>query len=126
VQALYAAPGSLVWMEQPDMHLHAAVQGGLADVLLAAARAGVQVVVETHSDHVLNGIRRAVAEFGYLPADQAVLHFFGQPEDGDDRQAHRTLSLSASGALSAWPRGFFDQYQIDVASLGQIRRRIQE
>lgn len=123
---LIAESGGLLIVENPEAHLHPAGQSRMGVFLAWLANKGVQVVVETHSDHVLNGIRRAIAEFGYLPADQAVLHFFGQPEDGDDGQSHRTLSLSAAGALSAWPRGFFDQYQIDVASLGQIRRRIQE
>ena len=120
---LIAEPGGLLIVENPEAHLHPAGQSRMGVFLAWLASKGVQVIVETHSDHVLNGIRRAVAEFGYLPADDALLHFFGHPEDSDEGQTHRSLLLSSSGALSAWPRGFFDQYQIDVASLGQIRRR---
>jgi predicted ATPase len=84
------------------------------------ASRGVQVVVETHSDHVLNGVRRAIGEHKYLSASQAVVQFFGNGESDD--QAARKLSFTSVGGMSNWPQGFFDQYQTDVASLGRVRR----
>jgi predicted ATPase len=84
------------------------------------ASRGVQIVVETHSDHVLNGIRRAIGEFKYLDNDKAVVHFF-ESDEVETPHVHE-LSFTPYGGVSHWPRGFFDQYQIDIASLGQIRR----
>lgn len=82
---------------------------------------GVQTVIETHSDHVVNGIRRAVAEHKYLKHSDAVLHWFGGGES-TEKPVSESLVISEDGSVSDWPEGFFDQYQIDVASLGRIRR----
>jgi predicted ATPase len=85
--------------------------------LAAIAASGVQVLVETHSDHVLNGIRRAIGEHRILPASQAIVHYF----DGDG-SAPQTLAFTETGGIDSWPRGFFDQFQLDVAALTRIRR----
>ena len=72
------------------------------------------MVVETHSDHVLNGIRLAVKE-NLLNADRAKLHFFSrQPGKASD---YETPRMGPDGRLSYWPTGFFDQWE---RSLDQI------
>jgi predicted ATPase len=76
--------------------------------------------LETHSDHVLNGIRRAIGEYHYLSHESAVTYFFEVA--GNDPPVEQ-LEFNAIGGTNNWPKGFFDQYQIDVASLGRIRRR---
>jgi predicted ATPase len=120
---LIAESGSLLIIENPEAHLHPAGQSRMGIFLAWLASRGVQVVVETHSDHVLNGIRRAVAEHAYLDANMAAVHYFGGGESAEDGQVFVPLAFSERGSLSSWPSGFFDQYQIDVASLGQVRRR---
>jgi len=118
---LIAEPGGILLVENPEAHLHPAGQSRMGVFLAWLAGKGVQALVETHSDHVLNGIRRAVAEFAFLSADDSLVHWFGGFEDGDaDRVV--TLAIRESGTVSDWPRGFFDQYQMDVASLGRLRR----
>lgn len=118
---LVASPGGLLLVENPEAHLHPAGQSRIGVFLAWLAGHGVQVVVETHSDHVLNGIRRAIAEYGFLKHTDAIIHFF----DSDESDACKTtpLRFTSSGGVSDWPPGFFDQYQIDVAALGRIRRR---
>lgn len=118
---LIAEPGGVMLVENPEAHLHPAGQSRMGIFLAWLAQRGVQIVVETHSDHLVNGIRRAIAEYGYLEATNAVVHWFGEDDDWDEPK-HNTLSISADGSLSEWPDGFFDQYQIDVAALGRIRR----
>ncbi|WUQ95544.1 AAA family ATPase [Streptomyces sp. NBC_00310] len=75
VACLTAQPGGLVLLENPEAHLHPHGQTKMAELAASAAAQGAQLVVETHSDHVLNGIRLAVKR-GPLTSEQAVVHFF--------------------------------------------------
>ena len=118
---LIAKPGGLLIVENPEAHLHPAGQSRMGVFLGWLASRGVQIVVETHSDHVLNGIRRSIGEYQYLLHDQAVVHFF-ESDDADQPKTH-SLEFTSIGGVSHWPRGFFDQYQVDIATLGQLRRR---
>jgi predicted ATPase len=116
--ALIAPKGSLLVVENPEAHLHPAGQSRMGSFLAWAAGHGVQVVVETHSDHTLNGMRRGVAEQRVLPAEEAVVYFFPEGEQGGPEK----LRFQDRGGLSAWPKGFFDQQQEDLGVLGRIRR----
>ncbi|WP_295965325.1 DUF3696 domain-containing protein [uncultured Xanthomonas sp.] len=117
VAGLTAARGGLLVIENPEAHLHPAGQSKMGVFLAWLASKGVQVLVETHSDHVLNGMRRAIAENGFLSAQNAVVQFF----DGSEEVATE-LHFTERGGISHWPEGFFDQYQIDVAAIGRVRR----
>jgi predicted ATPase len=114
---LAAGSGGILVVENPEAHLHPAGQAQMGIFLAAIAGAGVQVLLETHSDHVLNGIRRAIAERKVLDSDRAVIHFFGI-----ENSSPATLFFRDTGTISDWPQGFFDQYQIDVAALTRVRR----
>ena len=116
---LVAACGGLLLVENPEAHLHPAGQSRMGGFLAWLSACGVQVVLETHSDHVLNGIRRAIGEHHHLRASDAVVHSF----EAEDSLRVSTLRFTETGGLSDWPSGFFDQYQIDVAALGRVRRR---
>lgn len=117
---LTALPGGLIIVENPEAHLHPAGQSRMGVFLAWLAGRGVQVILETHSDHVLNGIRRAIGEHGYLRSDRAIVHFFESGES-EEPVVHQ-LGFTPVGGITHWPKGFFDQYQIDVSSLGRIRR----
>ncbi|WP_303763899.1 AAA family ATPase [Sphingobium yanoikuyae] len=118
---LIAETDGLLIVENPEAHLHPAGQSRMGVFLAWLAQRGVQIIVETHSDHIINGIRRAIAEHGYLQPSNAVVHWFGEDEERQ-RPRRETLAIGDDGSLSDWPSGFFDQYQIDVASLGRVRR----
>jgi predicted ATPase len=75
--------------------------------------------VETHSDHVVNGIRLAAVEDHVIDARAAVFHFFGD-EPG---QAPTAIELNERGALSDWPKGFFDQIDEDLGRIARAMRR---
>lgn len=117
VAALTAASGGLLIVENPEAHLHPAGQSAIGMFLARMASAGVQIVLETHSDHVLNGIRRAIGEEQILSSEGGIVHFF---EDSD--APAQPLVFTPSGGFSNWPPGFFDQYQLDVARLNRVRR----
>lgn len=111
VAGLSAAEGDILLIENPEVHLHPAGQALVGQFLVDVARAGVQVVVETHSDHILNGIRRSV-KAGLLTPEQVAIHFFS-PRSGDAAQVLSPI-LDASGNIDTWPEGFFDQFDKDM------------
>lgn len=111
IAALSAAEGDILLIENPEVHLHPAGQAMMGQFLADVARADVQVVVETHSDHVLNGIRRAVKAKRLEPGDVA-MHFF-RPRSDESAQVISPL-LDSSGSIDVWPEGFFDQFDKDM------------
>ena len=122
VAALRAEVGGLLLVENPEAHLHPAGQSMIGGFLARVAADGVQVFLETHSDHVLNGIRLAVADGrAALASEQVAIHFF-RAED-DEGPTVQSMELKETGQLSAWPAGFFDQTQVDLAALASRRRR---
>lgn len=111
VAGLSASKGDILLIENPEVHLHPAGQALMGQFLADVARAGVQVIVETHSDHILNGIRRAVKGLRLEP-DQVALHFF-KPRKEDEAQAI-SPQIDKSGNIDVWPDGFFDQFDKDM------------
>ena len=122
VAALRAEVGGLLLVENPEAHLHPAGQSRMGGFLARVAADGVQVLLETHSDHVLNGIRVAVSDgSAALSPEQVMIHFFRAEDDGGP--VLQSMELRRTGQLSAWPTGFFDQAQVDLAALAAKRRR---
>lgn len=111
VAALSAKKDSILLVENPEVHLHPAGQALMGQFLAEVAHAGVQVIVETHSDHVLNGIRRSV-KAGTIPPERVAIHFF-RPRSADAPQVLSPV-LDTSGNIDAWPDGFFDQFDKDM------------
>ncbi len=103
VALLAAKPGQLVYLEQPEIHLHPRAQTALAQVLADAANRGVRVVVETHSSLLLLGIQTLVAEEKLSP-DKVKLHWFTQGNDGVTTV--RSTDLDETGAFGDWPEDF--------------------
>jgi predicted ATPase len=114
VAALSSRPGDLLLIENPEVHLHPAAQSMIGRFLAAIASVGIQVIVESHSDHVLNGIRRAV-NVGQITPDDVVLHYFRSRHDEAPQVS--TPSMNPDGSVDFWPAGFFDQFDEDVSFL---------
>ena len=111
---LLASKGTLCLIENPEAHLHPRGQAKLAELAVRASLAGVQVVVETHSDHFMDGVRVAVREDLTKPEDVA-FHYFERP-DGK-RSVVETPTIDKDGRLSHWPTGFFDQHDEALSRL---------
>jgi hypothetical protein len=104
--ALQAARApQLVYVEQPETHLHPRAQFALAQVLAAAANRGVRVVAETHSSLLLLGVQTLVAE-GKLAPDKVKLHWFQRQKDG--HTTVRSADLDEAGRFGDWPEDFDD------------------
>ncbi len=123
---LYYAPrGSIVLMEQPELHLHPSVQSGLADVMLAVAdHRNVQIVVESHSEHLLRRFQRRVAE-GAVAASDLKLHFVRSRDGKADLDS---LRLNEWGGIENWPDRFFGDEMGEIAATTRagLERRMRE
>ena len=105
VALIVAKPGRLVYLEQPELHLHPRAQVELAHILAAAAKRGVRVVVETHSSLLLLAVQTLVAE-GDLSPELVKLHWFTRGENGATKID--TADLDEAGAYGDWPEDFDD------------------
>ncbi|MBW4497095.1 MAG: AAA family ATPase [Oscillatoria princeps RMCB-10] len=105
VALLVAEPGQLVYIEQPEIHLHPRAQAALAEVLAEAASRGVRVVLETHSEVLLLAVQSLVAEGKILP-EEVKLHWFTRREDGVTEVS--SADLDEAGAFGDWPEDFGD------------------
>ena len=100
-------PGDVIIIEQPELHLHPAMQLRMADLLLNYACAGRQVIVETHSEHIVNRLRRRVVEAPELARDSIMLQF--AETDSNNNTIYRPSEINNDGTLSDdWPEGFFE------------------
>lgn len=115
VAVLSSKPGALLLIENPEAHLHPRGQARMGELLALAASCGIQIIVETHSDHVLNSIRLSVHN-GKLHPEDAQLHFFQRsPLDG---QAHVVSpKIDRNGRIDIWPEGFFDEWDRSLEEL---------
>ena len=114
VALLAARDGDVIVIDSPEAHLHPQAQSRMGTMLAAFAAAGIQLLVETHSDHVLNGARLAVRD-GVAASEDVSLLFFSGATSGD----HGVTSprIDGNGRIDEWPDGFFDQVDKDVSRL---------
>ncbi len=106
ITLLYYVPeGSVVILEQPEIHLHPSVQAGLADVIIDAVRhRKVQVILESHSEHLLRRLQRRIAE-EVLEEKQVSLYFCRSNPDGSS--SLQRLETDMFGQIHNWPEDFF-------------------
>jgi predicted ATPase len=109
VSCLAAKPGALLLLENPEAHLHPQGQAALGTLLARCAADGVQIIVETHSDHILNGIRVAVRREERVRPEHVCLHFFSRNLNSGETSTV-SPNILPDGQLDAWPVGFFDQW----------------
>ena len=111
--ALLEPAGSLCMIENPEAHLHPRGQTRLAELAVRASLAGVQVIIETHSDHFLDGIRIAVRDEIVDPSKVAI-HYFQRT---GTRAEVSSPTIDSNGRVSFWPEGFFDQHEENLSRL---------
>jgi predicted ATPase len=117
IAILSSPPGTLILLENPEAHLHPQGQAMIGNLLALAANCGVQIIIETHSDHVLNGIRIAVHGGKIMPED-VQLHFFQRMEQNGQALTHITSpKIDRNGRINHWPNGFFDEWDKSLDAL---------
>lgn len=115
VALLSSEPGDLLLLENPETHLHPRAQSVIGKLIAKTAQAGVQVFLETHSDHILNGILIA-CRTGDVEHENITALFFEKNPDLISLDVKKVEVLPKGKIMDA-PRGFFDQYRIDVRAL---------
>lgn len=135
VACLIAKKGRMLVIENPEAHLHPSAQSKMGYFLGIIANAGVKIIVETHSDHVINGIQIAVAKNVINYSKVTINYFYRDQKQKEQLEEEKDLGLkqqptiesintTEKGELSEWPRGFFDQTQLDYVELTKIRRNV--
>lgn len=117
ITGLIAKPGEVIIIENPEAHLHPRAQSRISEFFARVASTGVQVFIESHSEHILNGLRVASLnkdiELGY--SDINILYF------NEEFTSHE-LQINEKGKIDNWPTGFFDQQDIDISSIFKYSR----
>lgn len=117
VALLAAQPGDLLIMENPEAHLHPQGQVRIGELISRVANAGVQLIVETHSDHILNGIRIAVRQ-GRCNHNKVAIHYFSRRQkDYRSYSDFESPKIDKDGRIDPWPDGFFDEWEKSLENL---------
>lgn len=114
VALICAKPGQIFVVDSPEAHLHPRAQSAMGRILARFAASGVQIIIESHSDHLLSGIRLAVRE-KLLSSQDVAVHFFAGGEQTENQQTR--IEIAEDGSVANWPTGFFDQAINDLIEL---------
>ena len=109
VLCLRAHTSAIILLEQPEIHLHPKLQANLADFLLAVASQGIRIVVETHSDHFINRLRRRIAEDQTDKLKDQINILFVHPPRGEHGATIEPLQLTRFGVIENWPSDFLPE-----------------
>ncbi len=114
-QLLIAEKGDILILENPEAQLHPKAQVKIANLIALAAQNGVQIVLETHSDHILNAIRVATKN-SLIDADKTNVYFFERPENQLEVVKH-DIKIFPDGSLDKFPKGMFDEWDNQLDNL---------
>jgi predicted ATPase len=120
VSGLIAKEGDILIVENPEAHLHPKAQSNLVYFLSIVASCGVQVFIESHSEHILNGIRVcALSDKIDITNNNISIFFF----EDDQEEPFKKLSVKPNGKIDNWVEDFFDQQEIDLAEIFKLSRK---
>lgn len=120
VSGLTVPEGGMLIVENPEAHLHAKAQSNMGYFLARMAAAGVRVIVETHSEHIVNGIRRMIVEGKSTMSHEGMTIYFFQNKD--EEKGIKEITMDESGNLSDFPEDFFDQIRQDTLAILRMDR----
>lgn len=119
ITALIAKKDSIVIIENPEAHLHGQAQSRLTELLAKLASRGVQLFVETHSEHIINGFRKEMLKNNCtLTNTDTSIYFF------DYDFSVKQLEIHPNGRIPNWPKGFFDQETFDLAEIMRLGAKV--
>jgi predicted ATPase len=115
ITGLIAKPGEIIMIENPEAHLHPRAQSRIAEFFALVASSGVQVFIESHSEHILNGFRVSTLKPNIpLTNNDLAIHYFNENFESEK------LMVDEKGKIENWPTGFFDQEENDLADLFKL------
>ncbi len=131
VQCFYAPAGSIIFMEQPEIHLHPSAQSALADVMIDVihsrengADRNIQVIIETHSEHFLRRLQRRIAE-DKVSQDKVAAYFANLTKIP---AVLEPLQIDIFGNIRNWPENFFGDEMGDITEQAKaaMKKRMQQ
>ncbi len=131
VQCFYAPAGSIILMEQPEIHLHPNAQSALADVMIDVinsrengADRNIQIVIETHSEHFLRRLQRRIAEDS-VPQEKVSAYFANISKTPATLEP---LQIDIFGNIQNWPENFFGEEMGDITEQAKaaMKKRMQQ
>ena len=131
VQCFYAPPGSIILMEQPEIHLHPSAQSALADVMIDVinskengAERNIQLIIETHSEHFLRRMQRRIAEDA-VPQKKVSAYFANIAKTPATLEP---LQIDIFGNIKNWPENFFGDEMGDITEQAKaaMKKRMQQ
>lgn len=131
VQCFYAPAGSIILMEQPEIHLHPNAQSALADVMIDVINSrengvdrNIQVIIETHSEHFLRRLQRRIAE-NIAPQEKVSAYFANISKTPATLEP---LKIDIFGNVQNWPENFFGDEMIDITEQAKaaMKKRLQK
>lgn len=118
VNGLLAEPDTIMIIENPEAHLHPSGQSRIGRFLTQIAGAGTQVIIETHSEHVINGLRLAILEGDKISSDDTIINYMYK--DQFNKTIVREIQFDDEAEFDQFPPGFIDQEQRDIAEMIRI------
>lgn len=117
VSGLVAKSGEIIIVENPEAHLHPRAQSKISEFFVKVASCGIQVFIESHSEHILNGLRVSTLNPDVkINYDELIIHYFDEAFDSE------RLIMDNKGKIPNWPEGFFDQQEIDLSTIFKFTR----
>lgn len=121
VSGLTVPEGGMLLVENPEAHLHAKAQSNMGYFLARMAAAGVRIIIETHSEHIVNGIRRMIVEGKTEMSHEDMTIYFFQNKNG--KKNIMEFGMDEWGNLDEFPVDFFDQVRQDMFELTKFGRK---
>ncbi len=114
---LKSKPGDLLIIENPESHIHPRGQVEIGRLIALAAMSGVQLIVETHSDHIINGLRVAVKE-KLIDKSEILIYYFEKIVGSDEQYSKITnIEINDQGELSEYPKKMLDEWNDQLMKL---------
>lgn len=114
---LKSKPGEILILENPESHLHPKGQSKIGSLIAYAAQSGVQIILETHSDHIINGIRVAVKNQKIDKGNVKIFFFERFVDENDVQTITHNILIDKNGELNDYPKGFLDEWDEQLSKL---------
>ncbi len=121
VESLLSDHGSLLIFEQPELHLHPSVQSKLADFFISLQKSGKNVLIETHSEYMIDRFRLRIVQDSSDEIKKSVTILFAENEKG--KTSLEEVNINEYGVITNWPQGFFDKTQSDINEILKTARK---